>query len=290
MLFCIVFISHFLLFAFLKEAVRLPDQTNLILIFINLGIFATVLELWFPRKKDFKPTKFDMSLNMFFLAFDQFLLRPFLGIYTLFVFVPFLQKTFMVLHLYQLWRSSWPFYVQSLLIFLLMTFSTYWAHRLMHIVPLFWHFHRLHHVSQKLNWFVTFWNHPLHSLMIFSFAMFFPILFAIPEPILIYPILITVLVSTLNHANFKMEPTSLNYFFPSVLEHEIHHSMNFKEAGHNYGVSFLLWDHVFNTYKSPQQSVTEEVGVKGWEGNNQDKKRYTLFVLRDFIWPFRKLK
>ena len=45
-----------------------------------------------------------------------------------------------------------PLGVQAIWAIFWIELAVYWAHRLLHRVPLFWHFHKIHHSSLRLDW------------------------------------------------------------------------------------------------------------------------------------------
>jgi sterol desaturase/sphingolipid hydroxylase (fatty acid hydroxylase superfamily) len=48
---------------------------------------------------------------------------------------------------------------------LMVTFTAYWAHRLMHRIPLLWHIHKIHHSAENLNFSSVYHKHLLETLL-----------------------------------------------------------------------------------------------------------------------------
>jgi len=65
-----------------------------------------------------------------------------------------------------------PVWLQAILGFVLFEVLGYWAHRLLHQVPLFWRFHAVHHSSARLDWISAARSHPVDAFI--STAIFVP--------------------------------------------------------------------------------------------------------------------
>ena len=56
--------------------------------------------------------------------------------------------------------AQWPLAAQAVWAIFWIELAVYWAHRLLHRVPLFWRFHKIHHSSARLDWIAGARVHP----------------------------------------------------------------------------------------------------------------------------------
>jgi sterol desaturase/sphingolipid hydroxylase (fatty acid hydroxylase superfamily) len=148
---------------------------------------------------------------------------------------------------------------QSLLAIVLGIFfldlSLYIAHVLMHKVPAFWRFHRVHHADAELDSTSGLRQHPLE-------ALFVTIVIVITVPVLGVSLASSALYTTLalpwfllNHSNMKYPAWferggSLLMSTPNW--HRVHHSAYQPETDSNYGCLFSIWDRLFGTARKAQ--------------------------------------
>jgi sterol desaturase/sphingolipid hydroxylase (fatty acid hydroxylase superfamily) len=284
MLYNLIFFGNLFLFLICYFYLGYEPYTCIYIVLISQGLLITVLEFVMPRKRHFMATKSEYFWHGFLGFLDHGLYRPFAVTYLTVVLYPIIHKAMSVYYFPSIWPSAAPFVFQVVLCLMLMTFGSYWAHRWMHTVPLLWHIHRIHHIPRKLTWMATFWMHPFHFLLMLSFSMFFPMLFSIPPEPYMVAIITTLLVGTMNHTNIKMKSTAMNLLFPSVNEHEIHHSEKMSEANSNYGVGFMFWDHIFGTFRYPDECKVEVVGVKNYPYPTDMK--LGPVILKELFMPF----
>ncbi len=133
---------------------------------------------------------------------------------------------------------------------LILDLYMYCWHRSMHILPLAWQFHRLHHTDRSMNVSTAYRFHPIEiiSSSIPKLALIW--LVGIPSNfVVIYELVFTVLVA-LHHSNFAL-PESIDRFLAQAIVtpnlHRIHHSQLVTETNSNYGSVFIWWDRLFAT-------------------------------------------
>lgn len=146
-------------------------------------------------------------------------------------------------------------------------FVRYWAHRLMHKVPLLWAFHRVHHSPQALNPFSVLRNHPVNSIInglrsvvstVITSILFLPFIgsgIGVVEILGANAVrfLFNVAGSHLRHSHIWL------YFGPvigrviiSPAQHQIHHSADPRHFDKNFSSQFALWDWMFGTLYLPE--------------------------------------
>lgn len=147
-------------------------------------------------------------------------------------------------------------------------FCLYWIHRSMHEVPALWRTHVWHHSATNINWLSGFRTSFLHAF-----------LFAIPQiivPFYIFQFSFTeaaiafsfaAFVQIFAHSNVNIPSQFLNTWIATPSSHRLHHAERRELHDSNYGIFFLIWDHMFGTYKSHTELVqTEPIGVQAPSG------------------------
>jgi sterol desaturase/sphingolipid hydroxylase (fatty acid hydroxylase superfamily) len=145
-----------------------------------------------------------------------------------------------------------PFYLEVALTIIIMDLAMYAWHRVNHVLPVLWMFHRFHHLDKKMNTSTALRFHFVELLLSNIWkAGFFLLMGFNFLPVLIYEILFFIVV-IIHHSNINISKSfDLQYrkLFSSPLMHRIHHSQIKEETDTNYGSVFSFWDRIFRTYK-----------------------------------------
>jgi len=197
---------------------------------IGLGIGAVILD--FGMKA--------ISLSYFFWIYNHFRLTDVFGIAD---FNDFFTWKWHVEH-WWLW----------LLVLIVQDFGFYWHHRLSHKVRLFWTGHVNHHSATNLSFAIALrqgWFEIIYRdiwYIPFIIIGFHPIMIAMMHQFnLIYQFW--------PHTDWIGKLGWFDKVFNSPSNHRVHHSSNLKEMDKNYGGIFMIWDHLFGTYKSEERHV-----------------------------------
>lgn len=162
-------------------------------------------------------------------------------------------------------------------------FGSYSMHRFMHRFDWLWRIHSFHHSARKLNFFTTYRQHLLEpvllalarstcsGLALMAFFLIFPshaqvvTIFGLGAGFFVY-----MLTVNLHHSPIPVHyPPLLRKLFVSPHVHHIHHSLDPRHAGRNYGVIFSLWDIWFKTYHD------ENVGLNQLDfGSRRDSSQW----------------
>jgi sterol desaturase/sphingolipid hydroxylase (fatty acid hydroxylase superfamily) len=156
---------------------------------------------------------------------------------------------------WQIGISYWlvtPIWIVSILAFLLLDYSNYVWHILLHKLPLLWRFHLVHHTDLDLDITTAFRFHfgeMIGSVIFRGAAVLF--IGASPLMVLIYEIAFEA-ATQFHHSNtklpFRLEKL-INFLIVTPRMHGIHHSMVKKETDSNYSVIFSFWDRIHNTIR-----------------------------------------
>lgn len=176
-----------------------------------------------------------------------------------------------------------PVWLKLILSVMLFDLVTYWFHRIGHLVPVLWRFHRVHHSDTSMDATTPLRGHPLETMFwfgsgnILAAAIFGLDLFGLG----LY-FLISVPFFVLEHSNLKFpvwidKTFGLVFTTPNV--HKIHHDQDQFYTDSNFADIFILWDRIFGTYKYKAPELVT-LGLKEFEG----EKKQTFWYL--LISPF----
>lgn len=136
--------------------------------------------------------------------------------------------------------------------FILYDFCAYWSHRISHYCRFFWATHVVHHSAEHYNLTVSFrqsWFQ--YTKVIFFIPLIFmgfhPVVFLIASQL-------SVLYQFWVHTESidKLHPFFEKYFgTPS--NHRVHHGSQEKYIDKNFGATFMIWDHWFNSFQHEEE-------------------------------------
>jgi len=183
-----------------------------------------------------------------------------------------------------------PFWLQVVIILLVVSFFRYWMHRLQHSNGFLWSLHSYHHRVTDLRALNTDVSNPV------DFALRNVVIFLVLGVIGFDPLAILLTVPATNvsagisHWGADVNAGVLNYVFVTPEVHRWHHSAEVPE-GHkysvNYGVEFAFWDVLFGTYHLPQKDGQAMQPARiGHPGGLPDEPNYLKLLLMPFgLYP-----
>lgn len=161
--------------------------------------------------------------------------------------------------------SSWPYFAQFALMFLIQDFTHWNIHRLLHKSPTLWRFHKLHHSVKEMGFAAHLRFHWMESV-VYKSITFIPLLFiGFGLEDFFYLHIFTLTWGHFNHANFAVPLGPLKYIFNSPQMHIWHHAKNFPNEhphGMNFGLTLSVWDYIFGSYYIPKDGRDIELGFK----------------------------
>ena len=127
----------------------------------------------------------------------------------------------------------------------------YLQHVVLHMIPFFWRFHKVHHSDLDLDVSSGFRFHPLEILgsMIYKLG-----LVAALGPSVMTVVVFEAILSGMaqfTHSNIKLPlglDRTLRWLFVTPDMHRIHHSVEVAETNSNYGFNLSIWDRLLGTY------------------------------------------
>lgn len=180
-----------------------------------------------------------------------------------------------------------PSWLQFAIAFILLDYSNYIWHILLHKLPFMWRFHLVHHSDLDLDITTSFRFHfgELIGSVFFRGAAVF-LVGASPLAVLIYEIAFDA-SNQFQHSNMRI-PFQLEKILNKVLVtprmHGIHHSMIKRETDSNFSIIFSFWDRIHKTVRLnvPQNEIVTGVPVYP---NEHELTIWNLFKL-----PFTKIR
>lgn len=146
---------------------------------------------------------------------------------------------------------AWPAWLEIVAAVLIFDVAIYWQHRLLHMVPLLWRMHRVHHADTAFDVTTGVRFHPFETTASMGIKLGLVWLLA-PHPaaVLVFEVLLSV-GSLFTHADFRFPPPldrRLRWVIVTPSMHRIHHSTWRPETDSNYGFHLSIWDRLFGSY------------------------------------------
>ena len=146
--------------------------------------------------------------------------------------------------------TTWPFII---LMWVVVDFLYYWAHRWSHTINLFWLGHVVHHQSEDYNFSVALRQGALQK--VFTFWVYLPMAFLGFDPVWF------VIISALNTVyQFWIHTEQINrmgwfgLIFNTPSHHRVHHGRNPKYIDKNHAGSLIIWDKMFGTFTAEEDT------------------------------------
>lgn len=150
-------------------------------------------------------------------------------------------------------RIALPVAISLVVTLAVRAFISFLTHYLMHMVPLFWRLHRVHHLDTELDVTTTVRFHPLEFFVQVIPAVPIVVAFGLTPWVLILYEVLDVVVTLWTHSNTRLPAgveRVLRYVVVTPDVHRIHHSAWKQETNSNYGAVFPCWDLIFGTFRA----------------------------------------
>ena len=136
----------------------------------------------------------------------------------------------------------------------------------MHMWPVMWRFHQIHHSDPFVDVTTTYRTHPVETVWRFLFAIVPVWLLGIPAQAVMIQRLLQATNGIIEHANIRLwapldRVLSLVWVTPNV--HKIHHSREVSETNSNYANLLTVYDRVLGTYTPAERAASVTYGLDG---------------------------
>ena len=213
----------------------------------TLGIVFLLIyvsEHIFPQRKDLIDHKHD-AINILVGLVN--LVLVFTGGYYFQQFIEFTNaRHFGILQLLQM-----PFFIELFAGVLFIDCFLYWWHRINHLVPFFWYFHKFHHKDEKMNSTTAVRFHTGELILSYVVKIIlFPLLGVSLGSVLLHAFILFPVI-LFHHSNIKISMEKdlfLRKFFVTPQMHRLHHSVIKFDTDSNYSSILPYWDMIFKTY------------------------------------------
>lgn len=168
-------------------------------------------------------------------------------------------------------RAGLPAAAQFVVGMLLLDFSFgYFAHRALHVSPMLWRFHRVHHSDPFVDVTTTYRNHPGEHVWRFFCILVPTWAFGVPaSAVALYRVLSSI-NGVLEHANVRLKPTldtALSRVWVTPNMHKVHHSRVMAETDTNYGNLLSVYDRVLGTFTPSERALSVAYGLEDVDPN-----------------------
>ncbi|MEO8116566.1 MAG: sterol desaturase family protein [Bacteroidota bacterium] len=165
-----------------------------------------------------------------------------------------------------------PAWLEAAIAFLLLDYSNYLWHIILHKMPLMWRFHLVHHTDLDLDITTAFRFHfgELIGSVFFRGAAVM-LIGVSPLMVLLYEIAFDA-ANQFQHSNMKIPfrfEKLLNKLVVTPRMHGIHHSMKKSETDSNFSIIFSFWDRLHNTIRLNVRQDEIRTGVPVYPDENE---------------------
>ena len=178
-----------------------------------------------------------------------------------------------------------PAWVRAVAAFLLLDYSSYLWHVLLHKSDLLWRFHNVHHIDLDLDLSTAWRFHVGENIASVPYRSAVVTLIGAPAALVLFYEVIFEGCTAFHHANLRLPyhlERQLNQLLVTPRMHGIHHSIVARETNSNFSVIFSWWDRLHQSLllNVPQEVIT--IGVPAYR-NPEEQSPEQLFLL-----PFRE--
>ena len=180
-----------------------------------------------------------------------------------------------------------PLVLEFVAAVLLLDLVVYLQHRVFHVVPFLWRFHKVHHADNDNDVTTGLRFHTVSMVLSMGVKMSATVLLgASPLAVLVSETALN-LTAMFNHANIHI-PVALDrilrWFVVTPDMHRVHHSVDSGEMGRNFGFNFSWWDRILGTYRD-QPAAGHHTITNGLREHQADSSQSLLWMI---VLPFRR--
>lgn len=180
------------------------------------------------------------------------------------------------------WPAQWQLWAQALAVGVILDLSLYSVHWLSHRVGWLWRFHAIHHSSERLYWLNGERRHPLHAGMMAVPGLIAVVLMGAPALAVGAWLGLLAVHLAFQHSNLDYRVGPLRFLIGAAEVHRWHHKREYEDAQVNFGEFWMLWDHLFGTFRLPKHKLgATEVGLKD--------AGFPMDYGSQLVYPFRTL-
>ena len=177
------------------------------------------------------------------------------------------ENNFGFVHLFNLSELQY-----SILAFIIMDMWNYTWHRINHIVPFLWRFHKMHHSDPNMDATTSIRFH--FGEIIISSALRLVIIFLVGIPIwvLIFYDTTLLICTIFHHSNIQLPDKVdklVRFVIVSPNMHKVHHSRIKIETDSNYSSFLTIWDRIFGSFRLKDDYSRINFGLDNYDGEDK---------------------
>ncbi|QGJ69862.1 Fatty acid hydroxylase [Planctomycetales bacterium 10988] len=181
-------------------------------------------------------------------------------------------------------QVDWGPTSETIIVLILFDGWMYAWHRINHVIPFLWRFHRMHHSDPAMDATTGIRFHPGEILLSAAARLIvLPLLGMELWQLLLYETLLLPVI-LFHHANITLPRKLdhvLNFFVVTPAMHRVHHSRERAETNSNYGSILPYWDLLAGSWRTREDLTSIQFGVDGWQETHwQTLKGLLLTPLR----------
>jgi sterol desaturase/sphingolipid hydroxylase (fatty acid hydroxylase superfamily) len=173
------------------------------------------------------------------------------------------------------------YYLQFLVLFIFSDLKNYLSHFIFHKFKTLWTLHEFHHSASHFCMLTRHRGHFLETALKRMIDVIPFVIFGSVETYIAVKVLTEVHQLVL-HSSIKSDWGFIGkYILVSPAAHRIHHSIERKHYGRNYGSTFIFWDRLFGTYQP--YTFIKELGVEDSQFNKNGVIKDIVIVFTNFF-------
>ena len=181
--------------------------------------------------------------------------------------------------------TKFPKVVALVIFFLVSDFMQWITHRMLHRVPFFWNFHKVHHSVKEMGFAAHLRYHWMEPV-VYKSILYIPMAliggYSVQDVFIVHFFAIT--IGHLNHANLGWDYGFLKYIFNNPKMHIWHHAKEMpNKYGTNFAITLSVWDYLFKTNYIPYDGRDIALGFE------EDEKFPKDFINQE-LYPFNLKK
>jgi sterol desaturase/sphingolipid hydroxylase (fatty acid hydroxylase superfamily) len=262
----------------------LTTNNHNVMFAISFGSIALLLiiESIKPRRKDTGQQLSRWSTNIGISLLNFFLIGYFAVFISSSSWLNSIQQFTPLLHFFEFNQFS-----QIIIIFVVFEFTTYWLHRLMHVVPVLWRIHAVHHCDTDMDVTTTHRHHFFEPLLSLTISLAIVIVLGPSIAVVIVANIFRTIMTSISHSNIVIPENIekyLRYFIVTPDFHRLHHASLQKHTDSNYGAIFPWFDYLFGsaTQIAFNKQETIELGLSYLRKTSDS--RIDRLLLLPFVW------
>jgi len=217
-------------------------------LFFGLLAALSFAETWAPRRARVVPRRAHALHNLALVAVDTVVARLLVPAGALGVALYAESEGLGLLH-----HVAWPTWLELTIAVLALDLAIWAQHVAAHRVPVLWRVHKVHHADLDLDATSGVRFHPIEIVLSLGWkALVIAVLGAPPAAAVLFEVILNGM-AVFNHANLRL-PRALDALLRKLLVtpdvHRVHHSVLREETDSNFGFNFVVWDHLFGTYRA----------------------------------------